>query len=148
MKLPVSLKYNFPYLFLPDLRRKLALLFSLPLPSPYVTSTWQTVLQREMGTGRMWLCEGCASLEFNSLVRSEPRSVGTVQEDIHLRELCLCFPDQLRKRKDLWFFGLSFFLKVVDWNIFFLMMIWRLMGFGFMINYVLRCLKPPRSIQL
>lgn len=109
VKLPMSLKYHFPYLCLPDLRRKLAPLFSLPLPSPYVTSTWQTVLQREMGTGRMCLCEGCASLEFNSLVTSEPRSVGTVQEDIHLRELCLCFPDQLRERKDLCFFGVVFF---------------------------------------
>lgn len=43
---------------------------------------------------------------------------------------------------------LIFFTKVFGWKIFFLMMIWRLMGFGTMINYALRCLEPPRSMQL
>lgn len=135
----LSLKYHFTYFFLHYLRRRSTPFFFLsPFLLLMVISTWHTVLQRGVLAG--CACVGSVGSLFPwfglspdlwVLCRRHPfkRAVPVLPRPI--------------KGKDL-----IFFTKVFGWKIFFLMMIWRLMGFGTMINYALRCLEPPRSMQL
>lgn len=138
----LSLKYHFTYFFLHYLRRRdTPILF---LPSSFSSWSFQpdTLCCRERG-----VLAGCACVRTVHLWNLFPwfglsPDLWVVCRRYPFKRAVRVLPRPV-KGKDL-----IFFTKVFGWKIFFLMMIWRLMGFGTMINYTLRCLEPPRNMQL
>lgn len=98
----LSLKYHFTYFFLHYLRRRSTpFFFSFPLPSPHGHFNLTHCAADREGCWQDAPVWGLWGVYFPGLVWAQ--ICGYCVEDIHLRELCLCFPDQLRER-------ISFFL--------------------------------------